>query len=191
MAKLASFAIQKLKLYSIYNIFDMSAKLGTKTGALESISEMLHKYREDYLAMAKYHHGLAQEVEQAMLISILQKQTANSKKVLAFILHIGDVLQSCQNHSSQVSLLRLLLFYLMHVSACPIPVSFFTSSTQVLLTALLLHLKGLEENCHNFSLSLFTYLQFYHILPSGCHPNLSHKAFLFLCFPELSEAIST
>lgn len=129
----------------------MPAELGTRTEALQSISELLHEYREDSLAMAKYHHGLAQKVEQAMFIYILQKQPANSKIVFAFMLHIDDASQSSQNHSSQASPLRL-LFYLVHVSACLIPVSFFTSSAQGLLTALPLHIKGLEDNCHNFSL---------------------------------------
>lgn len=51
----------------------MSAELGTRTEALKPISELLHEYGKDSLAIARYHRGLAQEVEQATLIHRLQR----------------------------------------------------------------------------------------------------------------------
>lgn len=80
----------------------------------------------------------------------------------------------------------------MHVSACFISVSFFPGCAQDLLIALSLRLSEiLEHNCQDFSILPHLCLQVYHILPSGCHPNLSHKALLFLCLPQLPEAMST
>lgn len=50
----------------------MPAELGTRTETLKSVSKLLHEYGEDSLETARYHHRLAQEVEQATFIESLQ-----------------------------------------------------------------------------------------------------------------------
>lgn len=77
----------------------MPAELGTRTETLKSVSKLLHEYGEDSLETARYHHRLAQEVEQATFIDSLQSQTPKKRKVLAFKLSTGSPLQSSQNQS--------------------------------------------------------------------------------------------
>lgn len=77
----------------------MPAELGIRTEALKSISKLLHEYREDSLETARYHHRLAQELEQATFLHRLQKQPPKNTAVLSVKLVIGSALQSSQNQA--------------------------------------------------------------------------------------------
>lgn len=146
----------------------MSAKLGTRTEALKSISELLHEYREDCLAMARYHNGPWASTRGATNNTHLQTSKIACKQQETISFH--TIYWWCSPEQSE-------------------SVSLFHShfSQAVLKTSSQLSLRSIpfKQSCHHFFISSHLCPQFYHILLPGCHPNLSHKAFLFPCLPQL------